>query len=49
MAGRGEVRLLIDTHYVLWSAVDPRRMEAWARKYLEDLDNEILVSAISRL
>ncbi len=47
MAGRGEVRLLIDTHYVLWSAVDPRRMEAWARRYLEDLDNEIFVSAIS--
>jgi PIN domain nuclease of toxin-antitoxin system len=41
------VRVLIDTHYVLWSAIDPTSMEPWARKLLEDLDNEILVSAAS--
>jgi PIN domain nuclease of toxin-antitoxin system len=41
------VRVLIDTHYVLWSAIDPMRMEPWARRLIEDLNNEILVSAAS--
>ena len=41
------MRLLIDTHYVLWSAIDPDRMEPWARKLIEDVNNEILVSAAS--
>jgi PIN domain nuclease of toxin-antitoxin system len=41
------MRLLIDTHYVLWSAIDPTIMEPWARKLIEDLNNEILVSAAS--
>jgi PIN domain nuclease of toxin-antitoxin system len=41
------VRVLIDTHYVLWAAINSRRMETWARKLIADLDNEILVSAAS--
>jgi PIN domain nuclease of toxin-antitoxin system len=41
------MRLLVDTHYVIWAAIDPTLMEPWARKLLEDLDNEILVSAAS--
>ena len=41
------MRILIDTHYVLWAAINSRRMETWARKLLADLDNEILVSAAS--
>jgi PIN domain nuclease of toxin-antitoxin system len=41
------VRILIDTHYVLWSAFAPSRIAPWARKLLVDLDNEILVSAAS--
>jgi PIN domain nuclease of toxin-antitoxin system len=41
------VRALIDTHYVLWSAINPTHMESWARKLIEDLNNEILVSAAS--
>jgi PIN domain nuclease of toxin-antitoxin system len=41
------VRVLIDTHYVLWAAIDSTRMEAWAKKLIGDLDNEILVSAAS--
>jgi PIN domain nuclease of toxin-antitoxin system len=41
------VRVLIDTHYVLWSAIDPTRMEPWARRLIEDLNNEIVVSAAS--
>jgi PIN domain nuclease of toxin-antitoxin system len=41
------VRLLIDTHYVLWAALNSSRMEPWARKLIADLNNEILVSAAS--
>ena len=41
------MRVLIDTHYVLWAAVNSKRMEPWARKLIADLDNEILVSAAS--
>jgi PIN domain nuclease of toxin-antitoxin system len=41
------VRVLIDTHYVLWAAINSRRMETWARKLIADLGNEVLVSAAS--
>lgn len=41
------MRILIDTHYVLWAAMNSKRMEAWARRLIADLDNEILVSAAS--
>ncbi len=47
MEWRGRLRVLIDTHYVLWAAINARRMDAWARKLIADLDNEILVSAAS--
>lgn len=39
------MRILIDTHYVLWSALNSSRMEPWARKLIAELSNEILVSA----
>jgi PIN domain nuclease of toxin-antitoxin system len=41
------MRVLIDTHYVLWAAINSKRMEAWAGKLIANLDNEILVSAAS--
>jgi len=41
------LRVLIDTHYVLWAAINSKRMESWARKVIADLNNEILVSAAS--
>jgi len=41
------VRILIDTHYVLWSALNSSRMEPWAKALIADLQNEILVSAAS--
>jgi PIN domain nuclease of toxin-antitoxin system len=41
------VRILIDTHYVLWAAINSKRMKPWAKKLIADLDNEILVSAAS--
>ena len=39
------MRLLLDTHYVLWSALNSTRREPWARKLIADLSNDILVSA----
>jgi PIN domain nuclease of toxin-antitoxin system len=47
MEWRRRVRVLIDTHYVLWAALNSKRMEAWARRLIADLENEILVSAAS--
>jgi PIN domain nuclease of toxin-antitoxin system len=41
------VRILIDTHYVLWSAIHPDLMEPWAGALIKDIGNEILVSAAS--
>ena len=41
------MRLLIDTHYVIWAAMNSSRMEPWAKKLMANLDNEILVSAAS--
>lgn len=41
------MRILIDTHYVLWSALHPESIQPWARALLIDLNNEILVSAAS--
>jgi PIN domain nuclease of toxin-antitoxin system len=41
------VRILIDTHYVLWAALNSSSMEPWARKLIANLNNEILVSAAS--
>ena len=41
------MRILIDTHYVLWSAINSIRMEPWAKELIGGLDNEIFVSAAS--
>jgi PIN domain nuclease of toxin-antitoxin system len=39
------VKFFVDTHYVLWAAINSARMEPWARKLIANLDNEVLVSA----
>jgi PIN domain nuclease of toxin-antitoxin system len=41
------VKLLLDTHLLLWAAGQPRRLPAAARKLLADPDNEFLFSAVS--
>ena len=41
------MKILIDTHYVLWAAIQPARMEPWARELIVGLNSEILVSAAS--
>jgi len=41
------MRLLLDTHILLWSLADPRRLPESAREAIETGDNEILFSAAS--
>ena len=41
------MRVLIDTHYVLWAALESRRMEPWAKELIGGLNNEVFVSAAS--
>ncbi len=36
---------LLDTHYVLWAALDPLHLEPWVASLLGDVGNEVLVSA----
>ena len=41
------MRLLLDTHIALWALTDNARLSAHAIELLDDLDNEIYVSAAS--
>ena len=41
------MRLLLDTHILLWSLADPRRLPDAARDAIEAGENEILFSAAS--
>lgn len=40
------MRLLLDTHVILWAAVEPERLGDMS-SVLEDADNELLISAAS--
>lgn len=42
-----EVRLLLDTHAVLWALLDPGRIPASTRSHIVDSSTELLVSAAS--
>lgn len=41
------MRLLLDTHIVLWALIDPSRIRPTVQAALEDPANEIAVSAVS--
>ena len=41
------MKLLLDTHLLLWAAGEPDRLSAEARALIEDPDNELLFSAAS--
>jgi PIN domain nuclease of toxin-antitoxin system len=41
------MRLLVDTHLLLWAAAGSRRLPQAARRLLEDPGNEVLFSAAS--
>ncbi|MBV9949693.1 MAG: type II toxin-antitoxin system VapC family toxin [Myxococcales bacterium] len=41
------MKLLLDTHVVLWAASDPDRLSPEARTVIEDGSNDVLVSVVS--
>ena len=41
------MRLLLDTHLLLWALAEPDRLDATTRGSLEDSSNEVLFSAAS--
>ena len=41
------MRLLLDTHVLLWSLTEPRKLSGRTREALEDAANEVFVSAVS--
>lgn len=41
------MKLLLDTHSLLWAAVEPTRLPEVARELIGDVDNELYFSAIS--
>ena len=41
------MKLLLDTHLLIWAAIDSHRLSAKARKLLTDPANELLYSAAS--
>ena len=41
------MKLLLDTHLLLWAAGEPKRLPKHIRTLLEDRDNELLFSAAS--
>jgi PIN domain nuclease of toxin-antitoxin system len=41
------VRILLDTHILLWAVIEPERLSPSARAALEDPDHQILFSAAS--
>ena len=42
------MKLLLDTHLLLWAAGEPKRLPAVARKLINDPRNELLFSMASR-
>ena len=41
------MKLLLDTHLLLWATTEPERLSAAAQHLIDDTDNELLFSAVS--
>jgi PIN domain nuclease of toxin-antitoxin system len=41
------MRFLLDTHILLWGAIEPERLSHAASALIESLDNEMVLSALS--
>ena len=41
------MKLLLDTHLLLWAANEPKRLPKAARALIENLENDLLFSAAS--
>lgn len=39
--------LLLDTHALIWAALDPKKLGRKARSAIEDVENDVFVSAVS--
>ena len=47
LRAHADMRLLLDTHIVLWALTDDKRLSAMARELIADQDNSVLVSSAS--
>jgi PIN domain nuclease of toxin-antitoxin system len=47
LAGIEEVKLLLDTHIWIWSAIEPARLKPSVARALDDEENELWLSPIS--
>ena len=41
------MRLLLDTHVLIWALVEPQRLPGEVQSLIEDIENEVLFSAAS--
>lgn len=41
------IRVLLDTHVFLWALLEPQRLSRTAKRLLEDLQNDIVLSSAS--
>ena len=41
------MRLLLDTHVLLWASLQPDRLSGEARSFLDDADHELIFSAVN--
>jgi PIN domain nuclease of toxin-antitoxin system len=41
------MKLLLDTHLILWGAAEPKRFSPRARMFIDDSSNEFVFSAVS--
>ena len=41
------MKLLLDTHILIWNTHAPKRLSRAARRYLEDLRNDLYFSVVS--
>lgn len=41
------MKLLLDTHLLLWAVAEPEKLSSVARGLLQDLNNDLLFSAVS--
>lgn len=41
------MKLLLDTHLLIWTAANPQKLSTAARKLIEDRDNDLAFSSVS--
>jgi PIN domain nuclease of toxin-antitoxin system len=46
-SSKAKMKLLVDTHLLVWAAYNPKRLTKAARALIEDFENELVFSAAS--